>query len=73
MPQFGILHSDIEHSGWAQYRLCYDDHLCCNASRHKALARNSTQNLFETLIVRASNFRLLLWPDYKASQGERSH
>ncbi len=47
-PRFEPLHFDMEHSGRAQYRLCYDDHLHCNASRHEALSKNSTQNLFDT-------------------------
>ena len=40
--------SDMKRSGRAQRRLCHDDHLRCDASRHEASSKNSTQNLFDT-------------------------
>lgn len=48
MPQIKLFNFDMEHSGRAQYRLCYDDHLLCKVSRHEDLTRNSTQNQFDT-------------------------
>ncbi len=49
MPPFKLSQFDMKHSGQAQYRLCYDDHLYCNASCHEALSKNSTQSPFDTL------------------------
>lgn len=72
--------TNMKRSGRAQYRLCYDDHLHCNASRHEALFKNSTQNQFDTF---SSLGQLFL--DYyfsgqingplgrKKDMGERSH
>lgn len=48
LPRIELSRFDMERSGKDQYRLRYDDHLRCNASRHEASSRNSTQSPFDT-------------------------